>query len=94
MRAKFVNENMNESSSYGYFDMANALDVMKTVVPELRKNKIHFEYDTFANFLKVKAESEEQAKLAENIIIEIGEGDKTNEPDEFNEDDAAIIIKN
>lgn len=90
MRAKMVNENL-KSFQYGYYNMANALDVMKTVVPALRKNNIHFEYDAFANFLKVKAEDEEQAKLAENIIIEIGEGDKS---DRDGEDDAAVIIKN
>lgn len=89
MRAKFINENMNESSPYGYYDMANALDVMKTVVPALRKNKIHFEYDAYSNFLKVKTENEEQAKLAENIILEIGEGDKSDIEDE---NDSAIII--
>lgn len=91
MKAKTINESLNESSQYGYYDMANALDVMKTVVPELRKNKIHFEYDAYSNFLKVKAENEEQAKLAENFILEIAEGDKS---DRNEEDDAAIIIIN
>ena len=72
---KLVKESLEEGG-FGYYTMANGLDMMKTIIPELRKNGIHFQFDGYPNFMVIQADDEEQAELIKQIIEEVGEGDK------------------
>ena len=92
MKAKLVKESLETSTQFGYYDMANALDVMQTAVPALREQKMHFSYDGYSNFLKVLADNEEQAKIAEHIILDIAEGDKGEQYGGEDDDAAEIVI--
>jgi tRNA A58 N-methylase Trm61 len=93
MKAKLVGESLTISPiKFGYYTMANALDIMKTAVPALREAGIHFSYDGYSNFLKVNAKNIEEAKIAEDIIINISEGDIDENHDTENSDAAEIII--
>jgi hypothetical protein len=72
---KLVKESL-EGNGFGYYTMANGLDMLQTIIPELRKNKIHFKFDAYSNFMVIQADDEEQAELIGQIIEEIGEGDR------------------
>ena len=89
MRAKFISENLNKTP-YSYYDLANALDVSKAILPILREKHIKFEYDSYSNFLKVFPIDLSQAQMAKNIILYDGDGDTSNEP---RNGDGAIIIE-
>lgn len=90
MKTKLVKESLNELTPFGFYDMCNSLDITKAVIPELRKEKINFIYDAYANFLTISAKNYKEAKTAERILLYSGEGDK-GEGSEIYTDDAAVI---
>lgn len=86
-------ENNNLNIPVEYFDMANALDVKKAIVPELRKNNISFTYDSYSNFLDVQVTNEDQVKIAKRIILEDGDGVVAENEEQYNDDGAIIRQK-
>ena len=81
---------------YGYYNMANGLDMMETVIPVLRENGIKFEYSQLYNFLAIITENQEEAEIAANAMDE-ADGYKYDvewelENNEEYSDDAAIIV--
>lgn len=75
---KYVNPRNAEKlkSPYGYYDIANSLDIQETIIPELRVEGIRFQYDGYRNFLVVFCKDDEEAKLVGDILEDDGEGDR------------------
>jgi len=101
MKLKRFNEMVNENFSneermmslqkyYGYYNMANSLDIKKTAIPELEKYNIHFKYDSGANLLEVQA-NEEQVELVHQILTTIAEGHKSDGSYGEDKGDGAIV---
>jgi len=99
MRIKKFDEMLNENFSseermmslqryYGYYDMANALDIKKTAIPELEKYNIQFKYDAFSNLLEVQA-NEDQVEIVHQILTSIADGRKSDGSGD--EGDRAIV---
>jgi DNA repair exonuclease SbcCD ATPase subunit len=89
MRAKLIKESLDELTPYGFYDMANSLDMRYAAIPELEEAGIDYKYDGYANFLTINVKNEREAKIAEHILLYSAEGDKA-EDDQT--DDAAVII--
>ncbi len=64
------------SSPYGYYNMSNALNIEKTVIPELRGSGIRFQYSSYSNFLVIFCSTDDEAHLVEQILEDDGEGDR------------------
>lgn len=88
---KLVKESL-ESGGYGYYTMANGLDMLQTIIPELRKNHLHFKFDAYSNFMIIQADTIEDSELVKQIIEDIGEGDKWD--DEPLTDDGILVTLN
>jgi hypothetical protein len=93
----FLNENFSSEQKmmelqryYGYYNMANALDIKKTAIPELEKYNIHFEYDSYANLLNIQA-NEDQVQIVHKILTEIAQAPKSDGSHGEAEGDGAVV---
>jgi hypothetical protein len=88
-----LNEYLNEYSDYGYYNMANGLDMTKTIIPELRKNNIKFSYDGYSNFMTIEVEPV-KSSVVKHIIENIGDGCKYEyDIDEDSKENDGILVK-
>jgi len=101
MKIKRFNEMLNENFSneermlslqkyYGYYCLANALDIKKTAIPELEKYNIYFEYDSYANLLEIQA-NEDQVQIVHQILTEVADASKGDGSYGEAEGDGAIV---
>jgi len=100
-RIKKFDEMLNENFSneermltlqkyYGYYNMANSLDIKKTAIPELEKYNIYFEYDSGANLLEIQA-NEDQVIIVNKILTEIAKAPKSNGSNGEDKNDGATV---
>jgi len=93
----FLNENFSSEETmmqmqkfYGYYSLANALDIKKTAIPELEKYSIHFEYDAEANLLEINA-NENQVEIVHAILTEIADASKSDGSNNEATGDGAVV---
>ena len=92
-----LNENFSSEETmmqlqryYGYYNLANSLDINKTAIPELEKYNIHFEYDSYANLLEIRA-NENQVEIVHKILTEIADAPKSDGSNGEAEGDGAVV---
>ena len=72
---------MNTQDPYGFYDMANSLDIKEEVLPALRDIGVSFMYDPYHNFIVIFCDDDYMAKRTQDILVIDAEGDRYSEND-------------